>query len=269
MKTVILQGEPGTGKTLMACRTAVNKPVHVVDIDRKLAGAGWAQALIERGEVTYWELSEPFDEENIKARMETLIANTKPRRAPMGLTKFAEYMYQLPDTPAGKAAGTWVIDSATILNNHVMTHIAYLAGHSKFQFDNWAALQQWWISTVSFLRDIAKEHNKDLIFTVHERVGEKAGDRTSGVKYETDAKGNRQRVLQGTQELRIWASISGAFGEMFGAQADEYYHLYTDMDSNKNPVWHCRVHPDGVRSLRTSYVHSKAVHAPDFREIWK
>jgi hypothetical protein len=268
MKTVILQGEQGTGKSMMACVTAIHKPVHVIDIDRKIASHAWAEPLIKSGELTYWELSEPLDDENIKSRMYQLVKNEKPSHAPQGMIRFAEYMYSLPNKEEGKAAGTWVIDSTTLLNEHVKTHIQYLAGHGKFVFDNWAALKGWWMSTVSFLRDLAKENNKDLIFTVHEREGEKAGDRTSGVSYEMDAKGNRQRVRHGKQDLRIWASIDGAFGELFGSNSDEYYHLFVKMNG-ETPQWRCRIHPDGVRGLRTSYMHKESEFDPDFRKIWK
>lgn len=265
-KTVILQGEPGSGKSMMACVTAVNPPVHVIDIDRKIQSAGWAQRLLASGALTYWELQEPLDDENMRQRMKQLVDDKQPAKQPQGLVQFAEYMYKLPSTPEGKAAGTWFIDSTTLLNEHVKTHIQYLAGHNKFVFDNWAALKAWWMSTVSFLRDQAKENHKDLIFSVHERVGEKAGDKTSGVKYETDIKGNRQRLLQGTLALKIWASIDGAFGELFGANADEYYWNYYDASLGK---WKVRIHPDGVRSLRTSFIHNEAIHEPDFRKIWK
>jgi len=267
-KTVVLQGEQGSGKSLMLCKTAVHKPVHVIDIDRKIRNAAWATPLLASGELTCWELKEPYDDENMKSRMAQLVKNEKPARPPQGLTRFAEYIYQLPDTSEGKAAGTWGVDSTTLLNEHVKTHIQYLAGHSKFVFDNWSALKAWWMSSVSYLRDLSKEHGKDLIFTVHERVGEKAGDHTSGVKYVTDTKGNTQRVLQGTQDLRIWASIDGAFGELFGTNVDEYYQLFVKMDDDK-PTWRCRIHPDGVRALRTSFVHVEAEHDPDFRKIWK
>lgn len=266
-KTAILQGEQGSGKSLMICKTAIHKPVHVVDIDRKIKSAAWAQPLIASGNLTYWELNETYDDESMKSRIAQLVKNEKPVKQPLGLTNFAEYMYKLPETPEGKAAGTWCIDSTTLLNEHVKTHIQSLAGHSKFVFDNWAALKTWWMSTVSFIRDLAKEHNKDLMFTVHERVGEKAGDKTSGVRYEVDAKGNRQRILTGTQDLRIWASIDGAFGELFGANADEYYQCFVKMIDDK-PVWRVRIHPDGVRSLRTSFIHSEAEHEPDFGKIW-
>lgn len=267
-KTVILQGEQGSGKSLMMCKTAIHKPVHVVDIDRKIKSSAWAQPLLESGELTYWELTEPYDEENMKSRMHQLVKNEKPIKMPMGLTNFAEYMYKLPELPEGKAAGTWGIDSTTLLNEHVKTHIQYLAGHSKFVFDNWSALKTWWMSTVSFLRDQAKEQHKDLMFTVHERIGEKPGDQTAGVRYEMDAKGNRQRIIMGKQDLKIWASIDGAFGELFGANSDEYYHLYTDTDDS-GTKWRCRVHPDGRRSLRTSFMLKESVFEPDFHKIWK
>ena len=267
-KTIILQSEPGAGKSMMACLTAVHKPVHVVDIDRKVQSAGWAQAALASGQLTYWELNEPIDEENLKSRMTQLVKNEKPSKMPLGVTKFAEYMYELPKTEQGKAAGTWVIDSTTLLNEHVKSHIQYIAGHSKFVFDNWTALKAWWMSSTSFLRDQAKENGKDLIFTVHERVGETPGDKTSGVKYETDLKGNRTRVMQGTQDIKIWASIDGSFGSLFPAHVDEYYWLHVETDGDK-VEWKCRVWPDGLRALRTSFKVDKAEHEPDFGKIWK
>lgn len=267
-KTVILQGEQGSGKSMMMCKTALHKPVHIVDIDLKIRSAAWAIPLIAAGALTYWELNEPYNDEHIKNRMHQLVKNEKSIKQPMGLTLFAEYMYNLPNTPEGKAAGTWGIDSTTLLNEHVKAHIQHLAGHSKFVFDNWSALKMWWMSTISFIRDLAKENNKDLMFTVHERTGEKPGDKTAGVSYEMDAKGNRQRILHGRQDLKIWASIDGAFGELFGSNADEYYQLFVKMEDGK-PTWRCRIHPDGVRSLRTSFIHSQDEFDPDFSKIWR
>lgn len=269
MRTVILQGEPGCGKTMMACMTAVHKPVHVIDIDRKINSAGWATPLIESKQLTYWELGEAYDEDTIKARMMALTGESHPTRPPQGVARFAEYFYKMPSTEEGKAAGTWVIDSATLLNYHAMAMLSYTTTHIKLQFDDWAALQKWWLSTTSYIKDVAKEHNKDLIWTVHERDYDKVGPKTTGVKYEIDSKGNRQRNLQGTHDVKIVASITGAFGSIFGMIADEYYHLYTELDGDKKPVWKCRIHPDGVRALRTSFMHKEAVHDPDFRKIWR
>ncbi len=267
-KTVLLQGEPGSGKSLMAGLTAIHKPVHIVDIDRKIKSAGWAQPALTSGALTTWELSEPYNEINLKSRIGQLVSNSKPSSQPKGWSMFAEYMYSLPTTPEGKAAGTWVIDSLTLLNEHLKAHIMFLAGRGKYSWDQWNALKIGWLDTISYLRDSAKEHGKDLIFTVHERAGEIPGDRTSGVKYSTDAAGNRVREVIGTQDLRVWASIDGATGQLIGATMDEYYLLYLDVES-KVPTWKCRVRPAGRRNLRTSFIVKQDEFEPDFREIWK
>lgn len=267
-KTILLQGEPGSGKSMMGALTAIHKPVHVIDIDRKIRSAGWARGALASGALTVYELAEPFSAANIKARVSAVTKNAATPTAPEGWQTFADYMQRIHETPDGKAAGTWMIDSLTFLNEHFKTHIQFLAGKSKFVWDNWNALKAGWIDTVSFLRDSAKEHGKDLILTVHERDREQAGERTTGVKYEADKDGNRQRVLIGTQDIKVWASIDGAFGQLIGGSMDEYYWLHVVMQ-NGNPAWRCRVWPDGLRNLRTSFVVKQAEFDPDFKAIWK
>lgn len=270
-KTVCLQGDPGGGKSMMAGLTAVNKPVHFADIDRKIMSAAWAEPLITSGALTVWELEEPIDKTNFGSRISSLVKMAKPPVRPTGWVKFGEY-FNAHEDPNWKAAGTVVIDSLTILNEHLKTFIMYDSDKSKFQFDQWAALKIGWMDTVSALRDLHREHNKDLIFTVHERDKGQPGERSTGIKTESTFSPSSgttyQNVIQGVQDIKVWASIDGAFGDLIGAQCDEYYHLYVEMDDGK-PVWRCRIHPDGKRSLRTSFTHDKAVHNPSFKEIWK
>lgn len=267
-KTVVLQGEPGTGKSMMACLTALHKPVHVIDVDRKVQSAGWAQEAIKKGELTYWELAESLDEESLQQRVDEVAKGEKLKKPPKGWSKFADYYHKMPEDPVAKAAGTWVVDSITHLNEHLKSQIMYLAGKPKYEWDQWNALKIGWTDTMSVLRDIAKENHKDLILIVHERTGEVPGDKSKGVKYETDLKGNRQRIIQGEQDLKVWASVDGAFGQLIGSYVDEYYWLHIMME-NGNPQWKCRVWPDGRRNLRTSFLVKEAEQEPDFRKIWK
>jgi len=258
----------------MACETAINKPVHVVDIDRKILSASWAEPLIASGSLTVWELEEPIDKTNFGSRMSSLtktMTTKGPAVQPRGWINFGEY-FNAHEDPHWKAANTVVIDSLTLLNEHLKTFIMHGAEKSKFTFDQWSALKIGWMDTISALRDLHREHNKDLILTVHERDKGQPGERTTGVKTEASFSPQSgttyQQVYQGTQDVKVWASIDGAFGDLIGAQCDEYYYLYVIMDDDK-PVWKCRVHPDGKRSLRTSFIHSEAVHKPDFKEIWR
>jgi hypothetical protein len=269
-KTTCLQSDPGMGKSMMAGLTAVNRPVHFVDIDRKILSAAWASEGIAKGDITVWELEEPIDATNFANRITSLIKKEKPPVQPQGWIKFGEYINAHED-PAWKAANTVVIDSLTLLNEHLKTFIMWGAGKSKFTFDQWSALKIGWMDTMSALRDLHREHNKDLIVTVHERDKGQPGEKSTGIKTESVLSGGEvsyQQVVQGVQDIKVWASIDGAFGDLIGAQMDEYYHLYVEVDDGK-PRWRCRVHPDGKRSLRTSFKHSEAVHDPDFRKIWR
>ena len=275
-RTTCLQGEPGSGKSMMACLTAVRKPVHVIDVDRKIASAGWAAAAIASRELTYWEVAEAVDDSNLKGRMISLsvaFATSKPTIEPKGWGALANFGYKLPNDPVSKAAGTWVIDSLTLANEHLKAMIMYHAGRSKFTFDQWNALKIGWMDTLSFLRDVARENDKDLIVTVHERFKEEPGNMTTGAKMEvvTSASGEKsvQKVFVGQQDVKVWASIDGAFGDLIGAQCDEYYYLFVDASNKEKPVWKCRVWPDGRRALRTSFMLDKAEWEPDFRKIWR
>lgn len=267
-KTVLLQGEPGAGKSMMAGLTAINKPVHFIDVDRKTASAAWATQAIADARITVWELAEPTDASNLKARMLSLVKKGKPDSEPKGWINFAEYVYKMPQTEEFKRCGTLCVDSLTLLNAHLKTHIMYLSERSKFTFDQWNALKIGWEGTISTLCDTAKENGKDLILTVHERPGEIAGERTTGVIYGKDSEGNKTRQFTGTLDVKIWSSIDGATGQIIGASMDEFYHLYVKME-NEKPTWVCRVWPDGRRNLRTSFKVGQAEFKPDFREIWK
>jgi len=275
MRTICLQGEPGSGKSRMGCLTAVNKPVHVVDIDCKIAGAGWAQAALKSGELTYWEVSEPIDDSNLKSRMLGLskdLKTARPTIEPKGWALMAELAYRLPKDEVSMRAGTWMFDCLTLANEHAKSMIMHGAGRSKFTFDQWTNLKICWMQTISVWRDLARENGKDLIFTVHERFKEEPGELTKGVRLEAVSSGGDtalQKTYVGQQDIAVWAAIDGQFGQLIGGLTDEYYWLYVDASNRDKPVWKCRVWPDGRRALRTSFMLDKAEWEPDFRKIWR
>jgi hypothetical protein len=258
----------------MAGLTAVNQPVHVLDVDRKIQAAGWAQDALKSGKLTYWEVNEPFDDSNIKGRtvgLASSLKTNKPSIEPKGWATLAELIYKLPTDPISKAAGTWVIDSLTLANEHLKALIMYHAGKTKYTFDQWNALKIAWMDTLSVIRDLARENSKDCIVTVHERFKEEPGDKTLGVRMEAVKSGDdiaMQKTYVGQQDIKVWASIDGAFGDLIGAQMDEYYWLHVDSTNIDKPKWLCRVWPDGRRALRTSFMLNKAEWEPNFQSIW-
>lgn len=276
-RTTCLQGEPGAGKSKMAIETCINPPVYCMDIDRKMRSAAWAQKHLASGRLHVWELSEPIDASNMQSRLMGLtkeLTTKGPTIRPRGFPMWGEQWYRLTDVYREVKFGTVLVDSLTVLNEHMKSMIMYDAGRSKFTFDQWNALKIGWMDSFGVMRDTCIENGWDLIVTVHERIKEEPGDRTTGIKLETNVnirtgESSIQKIPQGTQEVKVWASIDGAFGDLIGALCDEYYHLYVDNPDKDNPVWRCRVKPDGRRSLRTSFEVRQSVFDPDFRKIWK
>ena len=87
-----LMGPPGSGKTQMATLTAPRKPVHVVDIDRKIRSLARLQEAIKNGELTFKEIGETLSEDALKGRLDALIEDKKGLRPPKGWSNFANYI---------------------------------------------------------------------------------------------------------------------------------------------------------------------------------
>ena len=269
MPIVALIGPSGAGKTVMACRTAVRKPVHVVDIDRKVATLAILRDLVQKGEITYKAIGETIQEDSIARRLEALVKNDKPTRPPRGWTNLANYLGAIENDPMAKAAGTILIDSYTQMGLHLRSHIQYLAGHSKFEWDEWSVWKQIWGETTTVLIDYALAYDKDLMITVHERVSEVPGEGAQKVIVKRSPKGGSSREYVGAMHVRIAASIEGAFGLEFGTYFTDVYRLFVKVD-NGIPQWRCRVLPDGQRDLRCSFdTEGVAEFPPVFGQIWK
>lgn len=270
-KSVLLIGPPGTGKTDMMCRTAIHQPVHVLDIDRKIGSSARLEPLIKAGTLTYVEIAESMLEDDLTSRFRAIAKSKAPLKEPQGWLRLAEAYYQFPKTEEGKRAGTWGLDSATFAGEHFKSFICYHAQKSKFTFDQWSAYLSGWRDTISFMRDLARENGKDLMITVHERFKETPGDRVTGVtqhRVVTATGETMSREFRGQMDPKVVASIDGQFGLEVGASFDEVYALSVEMDNDK-PKWVCRVRPDGLRNLRTSFQVTQDEYEPDFRQIWK
>lgn len=273
MAILALIGGPGTGKSRMAYLTAPRRPVHVVDIDRKVRAMPIFKPALDKGELTYKEIGDTIAEGGLKRRMDALVKAEKMDRPPLGWTNFANYIQDIEKDENFIRAGTLVVDSYTILAQHARAHIQYMRGHSKFVWDEWSIWKAFWTETTTILIDTALAHNKDLIIIVHERVSEIPGDQTTRVVV-TNKEGGKQREYQGTMDVKIAASIEGSFGLEFGAYFTDFYALDVVVDKDRNPTWKCRVLPEGQRDLRCSFDirdqtgKVQAVWDPDLSKIW-
>lgn len=268
MAIVALMGPPGSGKTTMGALTAPRKPVHVIDVDRKIGSMASLQEAIGNGGLTYWTIDDPLTEDSLSQRLQSLVKDEKSVRPPKGWTAFANYCGRLDTDPDAKGAGTWMVDSTTQLGLHLKAHIQWLRGKSKFVWDDWNAWASVWKETTTILIDAALSLDKDLIVTFHERVSEIPSESTSRVLVKSSEKGGVQREYLGAMDVKIAAAIEGAFGLTFGAFFTEVYALRVEIENGK-PKWVCRVLPDGKRDLRTSFdVGGRAEWPPDFKLIW-
>lgn len=268
-KSVLLIGPPGSGKTTMAALTAVRRPVHFLDIDRKIASMENVKPLIESNDVTFWELDEPLIEGGLKERARELGSSRKPAKSPLGWPKFSQQCEALDREAEAKRAGTWVVDSMTRLGEHLMRYILFSdeKGISTMSPRDWGAWLSIWQETVTILVDAAKQQDKDIIFTVHERVSEIPGPNTK-IRYSYEGN-QKQREYIGMLDVKIAASLGGQVGIQIGSYFEEVYGLSVELDEKSDmPKWVCRVVPDGRRDLRTSFKVSKAEFPPDFKIIW-
>lgn len=292
-RSVALIGPPGTGKTRMAGLTAVRKPVHAIDIDRKIRNLAILAPAIAKGELTYKEIGDTLAEDGLSQRMKSLFAGEKANRPPRGWTNISNYIEGLEKDPFASKARTILFDSYTTGALHMKLKAQFDTNKNKFVWDMWAAWAQMWAEVTTIMLDYANtcqqcqhihqpaetyDHenmDKDIIFTIHERVSEKPGDNTKGVRISQipntkTGESMQQKEYLGTMDILIAGTVDGSFGINFGAYFTDVYHTYVDVDDKTgDPTWLCRVLPDGLRDLRCSNdVQGQAIWQPDFRQIW-
>lgn len=256
---------PGAGKTVMACKTAVRRPVHVLDIDRKIN----AMSDMLPNDVTSWELKETFAEENILERIKQIATNANPGKEPLGWPKFAKMVADLSKMPESKEAGTWFLDSGTMLEGHLMRSILYYdkVGTAAFSPREWQYYLLMWTETIQALIDEASMYDKDLIISIHEREKDRPRPGTT-VLHSKGKDGNKMREFIGALDLAIVPAIGGQFSDNIGRFFSDVYALKVKVDNAGVPTWTCRVWPDGQRDLRCSFPVTKGDWEPDFRKIW-
>lgn len=291
MRTCILMGPPGSGKTTMYLKTLPRDayPILVIDADRKLRSMPEGAEAITRGEAFVWELDEPLNEGKLAMRLRALAKNEKPLLPPKGWIKFAQFAEDLEKRskpgeellPQEKARSI-TIDSATVVGAHAMRAITYEdpKGVATLSPRDWAYYLMTWQETMTEFVDFCKKrrcmeqgcvitttsppsiitecpvhhkplYDKNLIWCVHQRVGETPLENNKVIKSRGEG-GVVNREYLGTMQVKIVPSIQGQFGLEMGAYADEVYGLDVVLDKDGKPRWVCRVVPDGRRDLRTS-----------------
>jgi hypothetical protein len=269
MPTCCLISPPGAGKTTMCALTAP-PPVHFLDVDRKV---GTMASIVDRlvdGRVTHWPLAETQTEGGLAERVKELAirGNKQVPKTPQGWVRFAAMVDRLEKDEMSKRASTWVVDSATHLVPHLMNLILHYSGATAGMSPReWGYFLRMWSETITALRDAAIAQGKNLIVTVHEQVSDVPLPGTR-VLHEKNSEGRVERVFMGQMGMKIIPSIQGQFGSLMGSYFEEVYALRVDMVDG-HPKWICRVKPDGLRDLRTSFAVAREEFDPDFRKIWR
>jgi len=269
-RTCCLIGPPGTGKSEMIARTAPRRPVHFIDVDRKLASSARIIPLIEKGDVTFWEVSETLSEAGLQARLIEASNNSKPSKEPLGWRSFAGLVDRLPKDPISQTAGSWCLDSYTLLGDHLKRAVLHwdAKGISTLSQRNWGTFLMVHEETLTTLIDLARTHDKDLFITVHEKPSE-LPTRDTKVRHTKDAQGNPTREFIGNLDLKIAPTVEGSFANKMFSYFSDVYGLRVDIVDGA-PRWVCRVKPDGIRDLRCSFnVKDAEFTPPDFRMIWR
>lgn len=268
-RAVALMGPPGSGKTEMMCRTAARKPVHVIDIDNKIGSSISLEPLIDSGELSFSPLDVPITDTPLDKVAREYASNTKPSLEPKGWFRFAELVEKLKTDEAAQRAGTWGFDSYTHLSFHARKLIVYQdpRGHATLSDRNYGSYLNLFTETTQRLIELGKRFDKDIIVTVHEKVKDTPTEDTRLVR-STDPSGISRREFSGKMQLNILPSMEGQFAEIMGSFFGEVYQLFVEVDRNGVPTWKCRVHPDGLRPLRTSARLKESEFEPDFRKIW-
>jgi len=257
----------------MVVKTAVRRPIHILDIDNKVRAMATFKPYLDKGEVTVKELGEDIHEDGFAMRVKSLLQNDKVAKPPKGWATIANYVEGLENDPQAKAAGTILWDSFTLTVPHIRAHMNFVGGRNKFVWDDWSAWLQMWTEITDTMCNYAMAYNKDFIITIHERVNERPGERTKGVEVKemltVQGVPVKTRTYLGIQDILIAGAIPGQFGLQYAAHFTDVYALKVDVDDEDHPKWRCRVLPDGLRDLRCSFdVKGQAEWDPDFRQIW-
>ena len=270
MRSCVLMGPPGSGKPTMYVKPALRRPLLVIDADRKLRSLPFVAPLIEKGDILCWELDEALVEEKLSTRLKRFIRNEKPAKEPRGWLKFVEFCEIIETSEEANKAGTIVIDSYTVALAHALRLITYWddKGTATLSPRNWAGFLTMCQETTTEIIDFCIRKDKDLIITVHEKIGEIPLD-SGKVTKRKDVSGMITREYVGDMRVKVVPSIMGQFAYEFGLYVQEFYALSVSV-KNGVPTWICRVMPDGNRDLRTSLdTNGETEFEPNFHKIWK
>ena len=238
-KTFFLYGAPGSGKTTMACTAP--KPLLIIDADCKALEMHNLSRdyKFDSDGITIKELDIPFSPGSLKEQL--LGKKSAPTTMPMGYLQFVDIISELEDECPYK---TVVIDSLTMLNEHLKRYFLFATKKSQLAFDGWEFTQSAYCDLFKAIKKIKGVEN--FILIAHERmVKVKEGEQVVGTV--------------------IRPLIESSMKDKFGIFFNEIY--YCSCTENNNVLsFKVRTMPDEEHIARTS-MPLNCIEEPDFIKI--
>jgi archaellum biogenesis ATPase FlaH len=219
MSFIYLYGRAGTGKTTLACSmTKLGYKVHLIDIDDKAGEMVNIQSLIKSGKVVVDAVKSRLVEQTFEERIKHLTGQTPKiylkNKEPKGYLEFCGKITafeQLMITEEKTAKDTvLVIDSFTILQEHMRRLFLHLNKKDKFTFDEWDMWKTNIEEMITALRRL-QGYFKHVIVISHEMM-------------------DRDEIIG---KIEIMPMVDGSMKYKMSNYFSEVYHCYVDTRGGK------------------------------------
>ncbi len=254
----ILVGDWGSGKSTMAATAP--KPILFLDVDNKLHKMGNLKALVDKGEIIQWSITEKLSTMNLARLAGTKLEEGKdkfPTPKPKGYQQLSDMIDKLTaGVKEDKTTGdkwieiehngkqvrisTVVLDSYTTVNEHIRYLILAANGAMAMSQPLWGVLLRNFETLNSTLLSLPA----NIIFICHERWDK---DELSG-------------------RIEVKPLIEGQMSSKIGKDFEEVYFMKRQI-VGKEVKFSCHPWGDSMRQGRTSRALPIEVD-PDFSKIY-